>query len=147
IQAKNALGNDGTNLIIASVYNHELWVHRRDPVTGVQSGPDMRSGANTWPGPDASRLFGVIINGDELTVIPTAAARVYTISGGVLTRKADAANANGLAGWNNPPGPTGYVARAGAPYLIDGAGTVYEGSVSASDYTREMCYAWYDGTH
>src|SRR5699024_2617586 len=36
IQGRNALGNDGTNLIVASVYNRELWVHRRDPVTGVQ---------------------------------------------------------------------------------------------------------------
>ena len=149
IQARNALGNDGTYLLVASVYNRRLWVHRRDPVTGVQSGPDMLSGENTWPGADASDLFGVSINdaGTEITVVPTVAARVYTISGGVLTRKADSANANGLAGWNNPPGPTGYVARAGAPYLIDGAGTVYEGSVSASDYTREMCFTWYDGTH
>src|SRR5699024_8305722 len=38
-QAKNPLGNDGTNLIVASVYDLELWVHRRNPVTGVQVGP------------------------------------------------------------------------------------------------------------
>src|SRR5699024_4398087 len=54
IQAQNALGNDGTNLIIASVYNRRLWVHRRNPVTGAQVGGDMLSGELTWPTADAS---------------------------------------------------------------------------------------------
>ena len=148
IQAKNALGNDGTNLIVASVYNRELWVHKRNPTSGVQVGSDMRSGSNSWPGADASNLHGVSINaaGTEITVIPGVAARVYTISGGTLTHKADAANANGLAGWDNPAGPAGYVVRGGVPYLVDGVGDVYKGSTFVSDATVQMCFTWTDGT-
>src|SRR5699024_2663425 len=147
IQGRNALGNDGTNLIVASVYNRELWVHRRDPVTGVQSGPDMRSGSNTWSGGANNDLHGVSISGTEVTVVPQQSARVYTIDGGTLTRKTDAANASGWAGWYNPnSNGAGMVFVGTSPYVFD-SGAVDQGSVSESDYTREMCFTWYDGTH
>ncbi|WP_423058714.1 hypothetical protein [Brevibacterium linens] len=148
VQAMNALGNDGTNLIIASVYNRELWVHRRHPVTGVQSGPDMKSGANSWPGADHSGLFGVNITGKELTVVPTVTARVYSIDGAVLTRNTDPKNAAGFAGWGNPNSdPVGYVMVAGAPRIVDSKGNVYRGSEILSDSTIQACFTWFDGTH
>src|SRR5699024_6125825 len=81
------------------------------------------------------------------TILPKQTARVYTVSGGSLTRKTDTANANGFAGWDNPNrNGAGMVFVGTAPYVVD-SGAVYQGSVSASDYTREMCFTWYDGTH
>ena len=149
IQAKNALGNDGTNLIIASVYNRELWVHRRDPVTGVQVGPDMRSGSNTWSEyANNNNLYGVHIDGTELTVVPRQTARVYTIDGGTLTRKTNTSNASGFAGWDNPnKNGAGMVWRDGLPCVVDGVGDVYRGSPFVSDKTVQLCFTWTNGTY
>src|SRR5699024_9277083 len=40
----------------------------------------------------------------------------------------------------------GMTFKDGVPVVAD-SGAVYKGSVSASDYTAEVCYTWYDGTH
>src|SRR5699024_7660614 len=129
IQGRNALGNDGTNLIVASVYNRELWVHRRDPVTGVQSGPDTRSGSNTWSGGANNDLHGVSISGTEVPVAPQQSPRVYTIGAGTRTRKTDTSNAAGFAGWDNPDkNGAGFVFVEGKPFVVNGSGVVFEGS-------------------
>src|SRR5699024_7104159 len=40
----------------------------------------------------------------------------------------------------------GFVFVDDRPFVVDGSGVVFEGSTSASDYTAEVCYTWYDGT-
>ena len=148
IQARNALGNDGTNLIIGSVYNLELWVHKRNPTTGVQVGSDMRSGSNSWPASGGKDLFGARISGNDVEVVTAWGGRVYFNSNNALVRKTDSANESGYAGWILPAHDvSGCVWVSGAPYPVDSSGTVYEGSTSASDYTSELCFTWYDGTH
>ena len=148
IQAKNALGNDGTNLIIASVYNLELWVHRRDPVTGVQVGSDMRSGSNSWPATGGKDLYGVRINGNDVEVVTSWGARVYLNSNNALVRKTDTANASGYAGWELPAHDVSGCAWVnGTPFPVDSSGNIYQGSNIPSDTTAQMCYTWFDGTH
>src|SRR5699024_8964837 len=147
-QAKNPLGNDGVNLIVASVYNRELWVHRRNPVTGVQVGSDMRSGANSWPTTGGTNLYGVRITNDDVEVVTSWGGRVYTSSNNVLTRKPDSSNSSGYAGWVLPTHDvSGCAWVSGRTYPVDSSGTVYKGSVSASDYTAEVSFTWYDGTY
>lgn len=148
IQARNALGNDGTNLIVGSVYNLELWVHKRNPTTGVQVGSDMRSGSNSWPASGGRDLFGVRISGNDVEVVTAWGGRVYLNSNNALVRKTDSANESGYAGWVLPAHDvSGCAWVSGVPYPVDSSGTVYEGSTSASDYTSELCFTWYDGTH
>ena len=147
IQAKNALGNDGTNLIVASVYNLELWVHKRNPTSGVQVGSDMRSGSNSWPESGGRDLFGVRISGNDVEVVTAWGGRVYFNSNNALVRKTDTANASGYAGWVLPAHDiSGCDWINGAPYPMDSSGVVLEGTTQASDYTAEVCYTWYDGT-
>ena len=148
IQARNALGNDGTNLIIGSVYNLELWVHRRNPTTGVQVGSDMRSGSNSWPAAGGKDLFGVRISGNDVEVVTSWGGRVYLNSNNALVRKTDSANASGYAGWVLPAHDvSGCVWRVGNPYVVDGVGDVYSGSNLASDTTVEVCFTWFDGVN
>ena len=148
IQAVNALGNDGTNLIIGSVYNLELWVHRRDPVTGVQVGSDMRSGSNSWPASGGKDLFGVRISGNDVEVVTSWGGRVYLNSNNVLVRKTDSANASGYAGWALPAHDvSGCDWINGAPYPMDSSGSVYQGSQFVSDKTVQMCFTWTNGTY
>ena len=141
---KVAVGNDGTNVVTASVTkNGNLYVLRWNPVTGAQVGSDW---SGVWP-TGGRELLGVHVSGSEVTILPRQTARVYTVSGTTLTRKTDAANASGFAGWDNPnKNGAGMVFVGGAPYVV-GSGALYKGSTAASDYTNELCFTWYDGTH
>ena len=147
-QAKVALGSDGTNLVAAGVApNLSLNVFRYNPSTGAQVGAQWLS-AQDWPPSGGKELYGVRINGNEVEVVTSWGGRVYLNSNNALVRKTDTANASGYAGWVLPAHDvSGCVWVSGVPYPVDSNGTVYEGSVSASDYTREMCFTWYDGTH
>ena len=153
IQAQNALGNDGTNLVIASVYNLELWVHRRNPVTGVQVGSDMRSGSNSWPASGGKDLYAVRISGNDVEVVTASGSRVYLNSNNALVRKTDTANASGYAGWVIPSHvAAGMVMKAGrfgaiVPFVVDGTGAVYEGAQFSSDTNVSSCFTWFDGTN
>src|SRR5699024_4771386 len=73
-------------------------------------------------------------------VSPRGQVREYTVSGSTLTKTA------GFA-WDNPNWNSGGFTFVNDVPLVVDSGTVYKGSVSASDYTREMCYTWWDGTH
>ena len=148
VQARSALGNDGTNLLVASIYNNELWVHRRNPVTGEQVGSDMRSGSNSWPASGSKDLYGVRINGNDVGVVTGWGERVYLNSNNVLVRKTDAANASGYAGWVLPAHDvSGCVWVSGVPYPVDSNGAVYTGSSFTSDVTVQACFTWTNGTH
>ena len=147
-QAKVALGNDGTNLVAAGVApNLSLNVFRYNPSTGAQSGSQW-STAQDWPASASKALYGVRVNGNDVGVVTGWGGRVYLNNNNTLVRKTDTENASGYAGWVLPAHDvSGCVWVSGVPYPVDSNGTVYEGSVSASDYTREMCFTWYDGTH
>ena len=145
-QAKVALGNDGSNLVVAGVApTRRLHVFRYNPTTGAQV--SSWEAAPGWSG--GQGLLGVSVNsaGTEVTILPLRTARVYTVSNSVLVRKTDTANANGYAGWDNPNrNGAGMVFVGTNPYVVD-SGAVYKGSTSASDYTSELCFTWYNGTH
>ena len=148
IQARNALGNDGTNLIIASVYNLELWVHKRNPTTSEQVGSDMRSGSNSWPASGGKDLFGVRISGNDVEVVTAWGGRVYLNSNNALVRKTDSANESGYAGWVLPAHDvSGYAWVSGLPHPVDSNGSVYKGTQFSSDLTVQTCFTWTDGTH
>src|SRR5699024_9632847 len=50
--------------------------------------------------------------------------------------------------WVNPNRDgAGFVFVDGKPFVVNGSGVVFEGSTRASDYTAEVCFTWYDGTH
>src|SRR5699024_6507139 len=137
-QKKLAVGSDGTNLLVAGVTPRtNLYVFRFNPATGAQVGSEMMTPFDVGYAPD---IHGVATDGGRIYVSPRVQAREYTVSGSTLTKTA------GFA-WDNPNGNSGgFTFANGAPLVVD-SGAVYEGSVSASDYTREMCFAWYDGTH
>src|SRR5699024_218818 len=114
-----------------------LSVFKYNPTTGAVVGSQM---STTFDVGYAADIHGVGASGGKIYVSPRVQAREYTVSGSTLTKTA------GFA-WDNPNGNSGgFTFANGAPLVVD-SGAVYEGSVSASDYTREMCFAWYDGTH
>ena len=156
-----AIGNDGTNVVVAGITkSNNLYVMRYDPTTGAQVGgepnppSDPLGGdwmATGWTG--GRDLLGVSISGSEVTIHPLQETRVYTASGNTLTRKLDAANANGFAGWVNPNrNGAGMVWRVGSlgvnvPFVVDAAGNVYEGTQFNSDTNLSACFTWYNGTN
>ena len=151
-QAKVALGNDGSNLVVAGVApTRRLHVFRYNPATGAQVSSWQT--APDWTG--GQELEGVSVNsaGTEVTVLPLQTARVYMVSGTALTRKTDSANANGYAGWDNPNrNGAGMVMMAGrfgaiVPFVVDGTGAVYEGSQFTSDTPVVARFTWFDGTN
>ena len=153
---KLAIGNDGTNVVVAGITkSNNLYVMRYDPTTGAQVGgepnppSDPLGGdwmATGWTG--GRDLLGVSISGSEVTIHPPQETRVYTASGNTLTRKLDAANANGFAGWVNPDrNGAGLVMRGAPPEVVDGAGDVYRGTIYASDIQVQVCFTWRDGTN
>ena len=151
-----AIGNDGTNVVVAGITkSNNLYVMRYDPTTGAQVGgepnppSDPLGGdwmATGWTG--GRDLLGVHISGSEVTIHPLQETRVYTASGSTLTRKLDSANANGFAGWVNPNrNGAGMVWIGSTANVVDGAGNVYHGSGFHSDTNMETCYTWFDGTN
>lgn len=142
---KVAVGNDGTNVVTASVTkNGNLYVLRWNPVTGAQVGSDW---SGVWQA-GGRELLGVRVSGSEVTILPKQTSRVYTVSGGTLTRKTDTANASGFAGWDNPnKNGAGMVWRGAFPCVVDGVGVVYQGSPFVSDATVQMCFTWTNGTY
>ena len=156
-----AIGNDGTNLVVAGITkSNNLYVMRYDPTTGAQVGgepnppSDPLGGdwvATGWTG--GRDLLGVHISGSEVIIHPLQETRVYTASGSTLTRKLDSANANGFAGWVNPNrNGAGMVIRPGSlglnvPFIVDGAGDVYEGTQFSRDTNLSACFTWYNGTN
>src|SRR5699024_797072 len=124
---KLAIGNDGTNLVVAGVTKTpNLYVMRYDPVTGVQVGSDM---STSWPVPGGKDLYGVRVNGNEVEVVTGWGGRVYLNNNNVLTRKPDSANASGWAGWvlpNRDAAGADWV--DGHPFVVDASGVVFEGS-------------------
>ena len=147
IENQNALGNDGTYLIVAGVYADSLWVHKRSAVNGSQVGSDMRSEVGEWPKYGNKDLYGVHIDGSELTVVPSG-GRVYTISGSTLKRKTDSANRDGFAGWG-APGSTvaAWWDSSHTPHVATIDGKIYKASDRKSQYQVEACITWFDGTH
>ena len=147
-QAKVALGSDGTNLVAAGVApNLSLNVFRYNPSTGAQVGSQW-STAQDWPASGGKDLYGVRVNGNEVEVVTSWGGRVYTNNNNVLTRKPDSVNASGWAGWVLPSrDAAGADWVDGHPFVVNVSGVVFEGSTRASDYTAEVCYTWYDGTH
>ena len=155
-----AIGNDGTNVVVAGITkSNNLYVMRYDPTTGAQVGgepnppSDPLGGdwmATGWTG--GRDLLGVHISGSEVTIHPLQETRVYTASGSTLTRKLDSANANGFAGWVNPNRNGAGMVMLGTasnayPAVVDGTGNVYQGSGFNSDTNMETCYTWFDGTN
>ena len=153
-QKQFTIGTDGTNLLTAGVTpTPRLYVMKYDPATGEQiggapnppsTGGDMIDAGWNISGRD---LYGVHQAGSDLYITHKGSTRVYTVSGYTITRKAGNSNGTQWAGWRNPNSNAGGMTFVdGAPLVAD-SGAVYQGSVSASDYTREMCYTWWDGTH
>lgn len=147
IENQNALGNDGTYLIVAGVYGDGLWVHRRSVSTGAQVGSDLRSELGEWPTYGNKDLYGVHIDGSELTVVPSG-GRVYTISGSTLKRKTDSANRDGFAGWGSPGSTVAaWWDSSHTPHVATVDGRIYKASDRKSQYQVEACITWFDGTH
>src|SRR5699024_6413524 len=114
-----------------------LSVFKYNPTTGAVVGSQM---STTFDVGYAADIHGVGASGGKIYVSPRGQVREYTVSGSTLTKTA------GFA-WDNPNWNSGgFTFVNDAPLVVD-SGAVYEGSVSASDYTREMCFTWYDGTH
>ena len=124
--------------VVVTVAGDGIAVRTRNPVTGVED--TSRSWNTAWPKSAGTRLVGAALVGDMLYVTSQDYTRSYEIDGNDLNR------VEGL-GWTNPNrNAGGMVFVGGQPYVVD-SGAVYQGSVSASDYTSEMCFTWYDGTH
>ena len=147
IENQNALGNDGTYLLVAGVYGDGLWVHKRSVSTGAQVGSDLRSELGEWPTYGNKDLYGVHIDGSELTVVPSG-GRVYTISGSTLKRKTDSANRDGFAGWGSPGSTVAaWWDSSHTPHVATIDGKIFKASDRKSQYQVEACITWYDGTH
>lgn len=147
IENQQALGNDGTYLLVAGVYADGLWVHKRSVSTGNQVGSDMRSEVGEWPTYGNKDLFGVHIDGSELTVVPSG-GRIYTISGSTLKRKKESANRDGYAGWGTPGATVAaWWDSDGTPYVATVDGKIFKASGRDTEYSIETCMTWYDGTH
>ena len=147
IENQQALGNDGTYLLVAGVYADGLWVHKRSVRTGNQVGSDMRSEVGEWPTYGNKDLFGVHIDGSELTVVPSG-GRIYTISGSTLKRKKESANRDGYAGWGTPGATVAaWWDSDGTPYVATVDGKIFKASGRDTEYSIETCMTWYDGTH
>ena len=147
IENQNALGNDGTYLLVAGVYGDGLWVHRRSVSTGAQVGSDLRSELGEWPTYGNKDLYGVHIDGSELTVVPSG-GRVYTISGSTLKRKTDSANRDGFAGWGSPGSTVAaWWDSSHTPHVATVDGKIFKASDRKSQYQVEACITWFDGTH
>ena len=141
VGGKNRLGvgTDGTNLLVAGAHldvSRRLYVMRYNPATGVQVGADIVS--DEWVS-YTKNVEGVHISGNSMWVSHVEAAREFSLSGSTPTYTNN--------GWVNPnKNGAGMTFVDGAPLVVD-SGAVYRGSTSASDYTREVCFTWYDGTH
>ena len=147
IENQQAFGNDGTYLLVAGVYADGLWVHKRSVRTGNQVGSDMRSEVGEWPTYGNKDLFGVHIDGSELTVVPSG-GRIYTISGSTLKRKKESANRDGYAGWGTPGATVAaWWDSDGTPYVATVDGKIFKASGRDTEYSIETCMTWYDGTH
>ena len=147
IENQNAIGNDGTYLLVAGVYADSLWVHKRSAVNGSQVGSDMRSEVGEWPKYGNKDLYGVHIDGSELTVVPSG-GRVYTISGSTLKRKTDSANRDGFAGWGSPGSTVAaWWDSSHTPHVATVDGKIFKASDRKSQYQVEACITWFDGTH
>lgn len=147
ITSKPTLGNDGTYLVVAGVYNDGLWVHKRSAVNGSQVGSDLRSELGEWPTYGNKDLYGVHIDGSELTVVPSG-GRVYTISGSTLKRKTDSANRDGFAGWGSPGSTVAaWWDSSHTPHVATVDGKIFKASDRKSQYQVEACITWFDGTH
>ena len=147
IENQQALGNDGTYLLVAGVYADGLWVHKRSVSTGNQVGSDMRSEVGEWPTYGNKDLFGVHIDGSELTVVPSG-GRIYTISGSTLKRKKESANRDGYAGWGTPGATVAaWWDSDGTPYVATVDGKIFKASGRDTEYSIETRMTWYDGTH
>ena len=137
----------GSDLLTAQVSasGDTLIVNRRDASTGlvIESSP---TGLAVWDLSYTRDVQGIHWDGTDLYVAHRASTRVYTYSGSGYTRKAGSSNGTQWAGWENPNrNAGGMVFVGGVPVVVSGA--VYKGSAAASDYTSEMCFTWYDGTH
>ena len=147
IENQQALGNDGTYLLVAGVYADGLWVHKRSVSTGNQVGSDMRSEVGEWPTYGNKDLFGVHIDGKDLTVVPSG-GRIYTISGSTLKRKKESANRDGYAGWGTPGATVAaWWDSDGTPYVATVDGKIFKASGRDTEYSIETRMTWYDGTH
>ena len=147
IENQNALGNDGTYLLVAGVYNDGLWVHKRSVSTGAQVGSDLRSELGEWPTYGNKDLYGVHIDGSELTVVPSG-GRIYKISGSTLKRKTDSANRDGFAGWGSPGSTVAaWWDSSHTPHVATVDGKIFKASDRKSQYQVEACITWFDGTH
>lgn len=153
-QKQFTVGTDGTNLLTAGVTpTPSLYVMKYNPSTGGQIGgapnPPSTGGDMIDAGWNltARDLLGVHQAGNELHVMHRYGVRIYTVSGYSITRKPDANSEDGWASWYSPNNnPGGFTFAGGVPVVAD-SGAVYTGSTSAADYTAEVCYTWYDGTH
>ena len=137
-QKKIAIGNDGENLLVAGVAPEAvLYVLRLDRNSGAQIGSDMTT---PFDAGYAANIHGVEIHGGKLYVSATAQVREYVETGGSWSL-------DGFA-WDNPNRDgAGFVFVDGKPFVVNGPGVVFEGSTRSSDYTAEVCYTLYDGTH
>ncbi|MGO3021963.1 MAG: hypothetical protein ACTIIH_01835 [Brevibacterium sp.] len=137
-QAKIAIGNDGTNLVVAGVHPTAgtLYVMRYNPATGAQVGADMTD--TSYDVQYTKELQGVYITGSVAYVAHAKDTRRYAISGGTLTRTDN--------GWRNPETDAAGLAFTTTPFLVAQSGELYRGS-TFQDSTFEACYTWWDGTH
>lgn len=143
-QAKLAIGNDGTNIVVAGAHmtvSRRLYVMRYNPATGAQVGADIMS--DEWVA-YTKNVEAVHISGNTMWVSHVEAVREFSLSGSTPTYTNN--------GWVNPDeNGAGMVWAANGPlttpHVVDGAGNVYAGSGAVSDATYKVCSTWYDGTH
>ena len=144
---KLAVSSRDGELLIAGVNSvPNLHVFRYNPATGAQLG---QLGPVRWEGIRyTTDLQGVAWRGSDLYVMHRQATRVYTVSGGSLTRKPGSSNGTEWAGWQNPSMDGYGLAWAGdRPYVVDGSGVIREGSTFASDLPVEACFTWISGAY
>ena len=128
VQNRYALGTNGDRLLIAAVYNTTLYVHQRDPVTGVQVGADATT---TWDLGYTKDLVGVHLDGTTLRIGHQKSVRTYTYSPGSIVRK-DPDN----KGWTNPnTSAAGFDMTHGWPCVVTESGNLFEGSTFDGDGT------------
>src|SRR5699024_7447710 len=137
-QKKIAIGVDGSSLTVAGAAPDVVPTEiKYNPTTGAVVGSQM---STTFDVGYAADIHGVGASGGKIYVSPRGQVREYTVSGSTLTKTA------GFA-WDNPNWNSGgFTFAGGVPVVVD-SGAVYTGSTRASDYTAEVCYTWYDGTH
>src|SRR5699024_10224771 len=88
--------HDGELLVAGINTTPDFYMCRYNPSTGARL---QTYGPVLWDLKYTYDVQGAHFDGTDIYVSHQEATRVYTVSGGALTRKTDSANASGWAGW------------------------------------------------